>query len=97
MQNQFMGKNMHDLQIFIDSVSVRLDSIQNVNAKNVYETSYKKTLKKPQDIKQNNVKDEPNNDKSNTETTPEIQKTDKPVIVMTASTRQKIPERKRLS
>ena len=66
---------MHDLQIFIDSVSVRLDSIQNVNAKNVYETSYKKTLKKPQDIKQNNVKDEPNNDKSNTETTPEIQKT----------------------
>ena len=45
MQNQFMGKNMHDLQIFIDSVSVRLDSIQNVNAKNVYETSYKKTLK----------------------------------------------------
>ena len=33
MQNQFMGKNMHDLQIFIDSVSVRLDSIQNVNAK----------------------------------------------------------------
>ena len=82
MQNQFMGKNMHDLQIFIDSVSVRLDSIQNVNAKNVYETSYKKTLKMPQDIKQNNVKDEPNNDKSNTETTPEIQKTDKPVIVM---------------
>lgn len=47
---------MHDLQIFIDSVSVRLDSIQNVNAKNVYETSYKKTLKKPQDIKQNNVR-----------------------------------------
>lgn len=66
MQNQFMGKNMHDLQIFIDSVSVRLDSIQNVNAKNVYETSYKKTLKKPQDIKQNNVKDDSNSEKSDT-------------------------------
>ena len=81
MQNQFMGKNMHDLQIFIDSVSVRLDSIQNVNAKNVYETSYKKTLKKPQDIKQNNVKDAPNNEKSDTKATPEA-KRDEPVIVM---------------
>ena len=82
MQNQFMGKNMHDLQIFIDSVSVRLDSIQNVNAKNVYETSYKKTLKKPQDIKQNNVKDDSNSEKSDTKTTLETPKTDEPVIVM---------------
>ena len=82
MQNQFMGKNMHDLQIFIDSVSVRLDSIQNVNAKNVYETSYKKTLKKPQDARQNNVKENPNNENSDTKAPTETSKTDEPVIVM---------------
>ena len=81
MQNQFMGKNMHDLQIFVDSVSVRLDSMQSVNAKNVYETSYKKTFKKQEDIKQNNVKDDPNSEKSDTKAMPEA-KRDEPVIVM---------------
>lgn len=81
MQNQFMGKNMHDLQTFIDSVSVRLDSIQSVNAKNVYETSYKKTLKKPQDIKQDQVKEEPNDEQSDTQTVTTV-KADEPAIVM---------------
>ena len=90
---------MHDLQIFIDSVSVRLDSIQNVNAKNVYETSYKKTQKKPQDIKQNNVKDDSNSEKSDTKTTLETPKTDEPVIVMNFDSlyQAENPERRQLS
>ena len=78
MQNQFMGKNMHDLQTFIDSVSVRLDSIQNINAKNVYETSYKRTLKKPENIKQSNTGE---NKKPNINTDSKSQK-DKPAIVI---------------
>lgn len=81
MQNQFIGKNIHDLQIFIDSVSVRLDSIQSVNSKNVYETSYKKTLKKSQDIKSNNIENAPDNKKSNTKATRKSE-IDEPVIVM---------------
>lgn len=47
MQNQYMGKKMQDLQTSIDSMTVRLDSIRNLNAKNVYELSYKKTLSEP--------------------------------------------------
>ena len=81
MQNQFIGKNIHDLQIFIDSVSVRLDSIQSVNSKNVYETSYKKTLKKSQDTKPNNIENAPDNKKSNTKATRKSE-IDEPVIVM---------------
>lgn len=49
MQNQYIGKNIHDLQIFIDSASVRLDSVQRVNSASVYETSYRRTLSKPQE------------------------------------------------
>ena len=78
MQNQYLGKNMHDLQTSIDSMSVRLDSIQDVNSKNVYETSYKRTLSKPKDTKNPESKDtgkEPEN--INTD-----QKKDEPVIVM---------------
>ena len=48
MQNQFMGKNLHDLQTYIDSMGVRLDSIQGVNAKTIFEASYIKTLKQPE-------------------------------------------------
>ena len=81
MQNQSIGKNIHDLQIFIDSVSVRLDSIQSVNSKNVYETSYKKTLKKSQDTKPNNIENAPDNKKSNTKATRKSE-IDEPVIVM---------------
>lgn len=80
MQNQFMGKNMHDLQTSIDSMSVRLDSMQNINARNVYETSYKRTLKKPQEVKKAVSNTEEAN-KETEKTNPEIKK-DEPVIVM---------------
>ena len=33
MQNQYMGKNLKDLQTSIDSMGIRLDSIKDVNAK----------------------------------------------------------------
>lgn len=44
MQNQYMGKNMADLQSSIDSMTVRLDSIKAINAKSVYDQSYKRTF-----------------------------------------------------
>lgn len=44
MENQYMGKNLADLQYSIDSMSVRLDSIKNVNAKSIYDASYIKSL-----------------------------------------------------
>ncbi|RHR53966.1 YjgP/YjgQ family permease [Parabacteroides sp. AF17-28] len=78
MQNQYLGKNMHDLQTSIDSMSVRLDSIQDVNSKNVYETSYKRTLSKPKDTKNPESKDT-GKDPENINTD---QKKDEPVIVM---------------
>lgn len=46
MQNQFMGKNLQALQASIDSMTVRLDSIKAVNAKSIYDLSYRKTLTK---------------------------------------------------
>lgn len=45
MQNQYIGKNLSDLQSSIDSMGVRLDSIKNVNAKSIYDASYIKTLR----------------------------------------------------
>ena len=51
MQNQYMGKNMKSLQQSIDSMSVRLDSIRSINATNVFRTSYRKTLDKPEPAK----------------------------------------------
>ena len=47
MQNQYMGKQLKDLQSSIDSMTVRLDSIKAINSKNVYDMSYKKTFSKP--------------------------------------------------
>lgn len=46
MQNQYMGKQLKDLQTSIDSMTVRLDSIKAINSKNVYDMSYKKTFSK---------------------------------------------------
>jgi len=43
-QNQYIGKNLEDLQTSIDSMSMRLDSIKDINADNVYASSYKKTF-----------------------------------------------------
>ena len=45
MQNQYMGKNLHDLQTSIDSMSVRLDSIKDMNARSIYDASYVRTFK----------------------------------------------------
>ena len=45
MQNQFVGKNLASLQHSIDSMSLRLDSIKAINAKGIYETSYRKSLR----------------------------------------------------
>ncbi|WP_278623444.1 LptF/LptG family permease [Parabacteroides gordonii] len=47
MQNQYMGKKLNDLQTSIDSMTVRLDSIKALNAKSVYEMSYRRTFSKP--------------------------------------------------
>lgn len=46
MQNQYLGKKLNDLQTSIDSMSVRLDSIKELNAKSVYDMSYKRTFSK---------------------------------------------------
>ena len=42
-QNQYIGKGLEDLQTFIDSMGVRLDSMKQVNAANYVATSYKKS------------------------------------------------------
>lgn len=47
MQGMFMAKNMKDLQHSIDSMTTFLDSVKNVNATAMYETSYKRGLSKP--------------------------------------------------
>ncbi len=44
LQNQYLGKNLEDLQHSIDSMSVRLDSITSVNSRAIYESSYKRSL-----------------------------------------------------
>lgn len=44
MQNQFMGKDLENLQTFIDSMGVHLDSIQTLNAKEMYNNSYRRTF-----------------------------------------------------
>ncbi|GHV52991.1 membrane protein [Bacteroidia bacterium] len=41
-QNQYLGKSLNSLQVFVDSVSVRLDSIKDLNADAVYKSSYKR-------------------------------------------------------
>ncbi len=45
LQNQSVGKKLQDLQHSIDSMSVRLDSVKTLNAQNIYDYSYRKTLK----------------------------------------------------
>lgn len=44
LQNQYLGKNLEGLQSSIDSMTVRLDSIKALNAKSLYDNSYKKNL-----------------------------------------------------
>ena len=47
MANQYMGKKLNDLQTSIDSMTVRLDSIKELNAKSVYDMSYRRSFSKP--------------------------------------------------
>ena len=46
MANQYMGKQLNDLQSSIDSMTVRLDSIKALNARSVYDMSYRRTFSK---------------------------------------------------
>jgi lipopolysaccharide export system permease protein len=43
-QSQYIGKNLDNLQASIDSMSVRIDSIKNIYANEVYTSSYKKSF-----------------------------------------------------
>jgi lipopolysaccharide export system permease protein len=43
-QNNYIGKNLESLQTSIDSMSMRLDSMREANANNVYTASYKKVF-----------------------------------------------------
>lgn len=47
MQNQYIGKNLKELQASIDTMSTRLDSIRDINAKAVRSTSYLKIIPQP--------------------------------------------------
>lgn len=75
MQNQYMGKNMNDLQTSIDSMTVKLDSMRALNSKNVYDMSYKRTLAHAQAAKQVGEEQEQVSGKKN-------EKKAEPVIVM---------------
>ncbi len=54
LQNNFMGKNLENLQLSIDSMGVRLDSIRHLNSNLVVEQSYRKTFtsKSPTEVPQ---------------------------------------------
>jgi lipopolysaccharide export system permease protein len=43
-QNQYIGKDLDNLQSSIDSLSVRLDSIKNIYSSELYSSSYKKSF-----------------------------------------------------
>jgi len=50
MQNQFMGKNLKDLQTSIDSMSLSLDSVKQLNGNNTYTYSYRKSFSNPKEF-----------------------------------------------
>lgn len=52
MQNRYVGKSLKQLTESIDSMTVKLDSIKNINAQAVISNSYKKTISKPQTVRQ---------------------------------------------
>lgn len=64
MQNQFMGKNLQNLQTFIDSMGVHLDSIQTMNAKEMYNNSYKRVIT---EVHENPVRHSSQSQKTDTE------------------------------
>ena len=57
MQNQYMGKNLHDLQTSIDSMTVKLDSIKNEQAAHIYKLSYKQSYNKAPETAKKEVDD----------------------------------------
>lgn len=77
MQNQYMGKKLNDLQTSIDSMTVRLDSIKALNAKSVYEMSYRRTFSKPKREESNQAG---NNQVYNTDSLKKKQ--DEPAIII---------------
>lgn len=79
MQNQYMGKNMKDLQTSIDSMTVRLDSIRAINSKNVVDMSYKRTMTAPQKPTTTTT---PEGEQMNVADKPVEKQLIKPVIVM---------------
>lgn len=52
MQGRYVGKSLKQLTESIDSMTIKLDSIKNVNAQAVISGSYKKTLNKPKTVRQ---------------------------------------------
>lgn len=44
LQSLYIGKNMKDLQHSIDSMTVKLDSMNNVNSNNIYVNSYRRNI-----------------------------------------------------
>lgn len=78
MQNQYMGKNMKDLQTSIDSMTVRLDSIRAINSKNVVDMSYKRTMT----ASQKPTITTPEGEQANVADKPAEKQIAKPVIVM---------------
>lgn len=52
MQNRYVGKSLKQLTESIDSMTIKLDSIKNINAQAVISNSYKKTISKPQTVRQ---------------------------------------------
>ncbi|MDH6356362.1 LptF/LptG family permease [Parabacteroides sp. PF5-9] len=44
LQNQYVGKNLTDLQSSIDSMNVKLDSIKNINSNEIYTYAYLKSF-----------------------------------------------------
>jgi lipopolysaccharide export system permease protein len=44
MQDRYVGKDLHDLRTSIDSMTLTLDSIKDMNATQIYNLSYKKSL-----------------------------------------------------
>lgn len=63
MQNQYMGKNLHDLQTSIDSMTVKLDSIKNEQAAHIYKLSYKQSYSKAPETAKKEVDDGENGKK----------------------------------
>lgn len=63
MQNQYMGKNLHDLQTSIDSMTVKLDSIKNEQATHIYKLSYKQSYSKAPETTKKEVDDGENGKK----------------------------------